>query len=238
MPMVSVEYEYNLPDSFMADHSFSEGKKRSTTYDGPDKIWLIIDEVTGKETHGPLTAEEKADGRPVPLGSKYHEIDCIENPLFCQLRAPIIDEAEEDHQETVIHPLCNPVEGYPNFTYQTPLLPRNIYDKYNTYIDLATGEPVIPVYDVHHAIFGRDGELPDWDYVRRKRTKLLESCDPKVSEDLPEAVKAPWIEYRQKLRDFPAVMQAAGNLPWVALRMLPQSPDDTKQPLGELPTIY
>ena len=236
--MVSVEYEYNLPNSFMEDHTFTEGKTRTTTYDGPDKIFLIVDSATGKEYSGPITEEEKADGRPLPLGCEYFEVDCIENPLFCQLRGPVIDEAEEDHSETVIHPLCNPVEGYPNFTYQTPLLPRNIYDKFNTSVNLETRELNMPVYDIHHSVFGRDGDLPDWDYVRRKRNKLLEAADMKLAPDMPESMKAEWLEYRQKLRDFPSVMQEAGNLPWVALRMLPHSPDDLKPTIGDLPQIY
>ena len=109
MPMISVEYDYAVPNSFMSDHSFSQGKTRTTTYDGPDKIYLIVDE-NGKEHMGPVTAEEKADGRPLPLGCTYHEVDCIENPLFCQLRAPVIDEAEEDHtselsqKQEIMHP--------------------------------------------------------------------------------------------------------------------------------------
>lgn len=234
--MISVEYEYNLPNSFMADHSFSEGKTRTTTYDGPDKIYLIIENDTGLEHCGPITAQEKADGRPLPLDCHYHEVDCIENPLFCQLRAPVIDEAEEDHTHTVIHPLCVPVEGYPTFTYQEPLLPRNIYDKFNTRKDLETDELIIPVYTVHHSIFGREGELPDWDAVRRKRDTLLHATDSRISPDMPQSLKDQWLDYRQKLRDLPDAL--AANPPWIAIRMMPQSPDDLATPKGELPPVY
>lgn len=236
MPMVSVEYEYNLPNSFMEDHSFSEGKTRTTTYDGPDKIYLIVEDDTGLEHMGPITAEEKADGRPLPLGCHYVEVDCIENPLFCQLRAPIIDEAEEDHTDVVMHPLTADVPGYPTYTYQEPLLPRNIYDKWNTRVN-PDGSLHIPVYTVVESLFGGSlKELPDWDYVRRKREYDLQASDARVSPDMPQSLKDAWANYRQLLRDLPEALKDVP--PWIAVKMFPRSPDDEKPPKGELPPIY
>lgn len=236
MPMISVEYDYDLPNSFQSDHSFSEGKTRTTTYDGPDKIYLIIEDATGKEHMGPITAEEKADGRPLPLGCHYHEVDCIENPLFCQLRAPIIDEAEEDHTDDDIHPDCIPVEGYPSPTVQTPILPRNIYNKLGTYKNMETGELVIPVFTVVDSLFGGSmTEMPDWSYVRRKRDAELGKTDGRISADMPQAMQDEWLAYRQLLRDLPTAL--AANPPWIALKMFPRSPDDVTPPLGSLPKL-
>lgn len=228
MALVSVEYEYNLPNDFLVDHSFSEGKTRATTYDGPDKIYFIVDEETGKEHYMPITAEDKADGRPLPLGCKYVEVDCIEHPLFCQLRAPIIDEAEENHDPalTVPHSQSPLVEGYPQFMIQYPLLVRNIYDKFNSTID-KDGNPQIATYSVVHGLFGGPFDetgLPDWDYVRTKRTKMLEACDSKIGSDMPQALKDKWLVYRQRLRDITVAL--ADVPPWIVLKMLPLSPDD------------
>jgi hypothetical protein len=232
MPMVSVEYEYAVPNQFYTDHSFTQGKKRTTTYDGPDKIYLIVDQVTGKETHGPLTAEEKADGRPVPVGSMYYEVDCIENPLFCQFRAPIIDEAEEDHSHVVSHPDSPNIAGYKQLTYQEPLLPRNIYDKYNTRVNLETGELTIPVYTPLEALFG--GAMREdvtWDYIRRKRGSELERCDMNVGGDIPMSVQQPWLDYRQLLRDLPTAL--AGVPPAIVLRMFPAHPHENRPNQGD-----
>lgn len=234
MPMISVEYDYAVPNSFMSDHSFSNGNTRTTTYDGPDKIYLIVDDE-GKEHMGPLTAEEKADGRPLPLGCHYHEVDCIENPLFCQLRAPVIDEAEEDHTSEMVHPDCTPVEGYETVMVQTPILPRNIYDKYNTHVN-PDGTLNIPVFTVVDSLFGGSLQtLPDWEYVRRKRAYELDKTDGRISSDMPQALQDAWMTYRQRLRDLPDAL--AANPPWIAVKMFPLSPDDKQPPKGSLPTI-
>ena len=232
MAIVSVEYEYNLPNDFLVDHSFSEGKKRATTYDGPDKIYFIVEEDTGKEHYMPITAEEKADGRPLPLGCKYVEVDCIENPLFCQLRAPVVDEVEENHSEdqTLPHSQSPLIDGYPQYMIQYPLLVRNIYDKFSTTLD-KDGNPQIATYSIVHGLFGGAFDeigLPDWEYVRLKRAKLLESSDVRVSPDMPEALKAKWLAYRQLLRDLPDVLKDVP--PWIVLKMLPKSPDDDIEP--------
>lgn len=230
MAIVSVEYEYNLPNDFLVDHSFSEGKKRATTYDGPDKLYFIVEEDTGKEHYMPITAEEKADGRPLPLGCKYVEVDCIENPLFCQLRAPIVDEVEENHDAdlTIPHSQSPEIEGYPQYMIQYPLLVRNIYDKFNSTPD-KDGNPVIATYSVVHGLFGGPFDetgLPDWAYVREKRNGYLEACDSKIGSDMPQALKDKWLLYRQRLRDMTTAL--ADVPPWIALKMFPISPEDER----------
>ena len=52
--IISQGWQLSLPNSFLVDHSFSDGKQRDQTYDGPDKIWLQIG-ADGKEKYGPLT---------------------------------------------------------------------------------------------------------------------------------------------------------------------------------------
>ena len=45
---------------------FTDGNTRTTTYDGSDKLFPIVDE-NGREELGPVTEIEKNDGRPVPI---------------------------------------------------------------------------------------------------------------------------------------------------------------------------
>lgn len=227
MPLIEVDYEFGLPNEYMIDHSQSQGKTRIATYDGPDKLYLIVDNATGKEAMGPITAEEKADGRPVPDGCRYVEIDCVENPLLCQLRGPVIDEAEEDYTEEVFHPQSPEITGYERFTYQLPLQPSDVYDGLNITID-NNDNVVIPTRSVTDVFLGEDvGELPDWDFVRQHRDTLLKNSDSELADDMPETLKAEWRKYRQLLRDLPTVMQDNNVPAHVALFMFPDVPFST-----------
>jgi len=229
--MISVDYTYNIPNQWLVDHSFTEGKTRETTYDGPDKIYLIIDNETGQEFMGPITEREKNDGRPLPLNCRYVEVDCIEYPLIAQLRAPVIDEAE-DNQDTVddwiLHPLCVPVDGYPSFKVLPWLIPSDIYDKHSITVD----ENDIPSAKVKTplecAFGGKFTEYPDWELVKRERGYRLQHSDSQLALDMPEALATEWKIFRQRLRDLPTAL--AENPAWIALQMFPESPDDLVAP--------
>jgi hypothetical protein len=224
MPMISMEWTYNLPNEYLVDHSFTAGKTRTTEYDGPDKIYLIINNETGKEEFGPITAEEKADGRPIPEGCRYVEVDCTTNPLVCQLKGPVIDEAEEDPEIDTWHPQSPDIPGYERYSYGTPLLPRDIYNKMELSVD-ENDNITIPVFTPVEILFGGAlTEMPNWDYAKKIRNHSLSSSDGAISEDMPVELKEKWKTYRQLLRDFPATMQAHNVPPGIALMMLPLEP--------------
>ena len=46
-----------------------------------------------------------------------------------------------------------------------------------------------------------------WDELILVRNNLLTGSDAKIAEDMPEATKTVWKEYRQKLRDLPATFK-------------------------------
>ena len=76
--IISQGWQLSLPNDFLTDHSFSDGKQRDQTYDGPDKIFLQIN-AEGKEVYGPLTEDDIADGRPKPLDVvQWYEVDCAD----------------------------------------------------------------------------------------------------------------------------------------------------------------
>lgn len=232
MPLVSVDYEYNLPNEYQVDHSQSQGKTRAATYDGPDKIYLIVNNETGKEEFGPITAEDKADGRPVPLGCRYVEVDCIENPLICQLRAPVIDEAEEDKTGEQLHPLCVEVAGYRSYKYATPILPKDVYDRYDLSVD-SNDNITVPLISIEDSMYGGAvTSLPTWDFVRAKRDKELQHTDGKFTPDMPQALQDKWTEYRRLLREMPTAL--AANPAWIALKMMPTHPDEDNPRDGDL----
>jgi len=225
---ISVEYDLLLPNDYLIDHSTSEGKTRKTTYHGPDKLYLQIGE-DGSEIHGPLTEDNILDGRPVPADVvEWVEVDCTKNPLLCQLRGPIDNSKQEEYTGTVLVSSKTPkIEGYPQFSYNTPLMPSDIYDKYN--IKVVDGEVQIPRFTDTQKLLDRNSDLT-WDDIRGKRDDVLSATDGKVTEDMPEAMKEDWKNYRQLLRDLPATLQAAGVTPNWAFYMFPDSPDARKAP--------
>lgn len=224
MPLIEIDYDFGLPNEYMVDHNQDQGKTRTATYDGPDKLYLIIDNKTGKEAAGPITAEDKADGRPVPKDCRYVEIDCIANPLLCQLRGPVIDEAEEEYSEEVFHPQSPNIPGYERLSYQLPLQPRDIYDMYNITVD-ENDNVNIPIRSITDVFLGADvGELPNWEVVRKQRDMLLSNSDAQLADDMPETIKVEWRKYRQLLRDLPTVMQQNNVPAHVAIFMFPEIP--------------
>lgn len=224
---ISVEFDLQLPNEFLVDHSMTEGKTRKFTYHGPEKIWLQIGE-DGTEVHGPLTAEDIADGRPVPADVvEWYEVDCKTNPLICQLRGPVINELQEVRSDgdTVIHPGSPEIDGYPQFSYQVPLIPDDIYNRYS--VKLVDNELTVERWSVERKLLDKD-EFLTWDDIRDHRNSLLDGSDGKVTEDMPENLKEQWKEYRQKLRDLPAVMESAGVEPSIAFYMFPDNPQPVK----------
>lgn len=221
MAQISVEFDLPLPNEFLVDHSLSEGKTRKYTYHGPDKIYLQIGE-DGTEKYGPLTAEDIADGRPMPIDVvEWYEVDCTTNPLVCQLRGPIVNDLQEDYSERVFHPNSPEVEGYGRYTYDIPLKPEDVFDKLSLKIE--DGEPKMRVFTVAEKLHGREQDLT-WDDIRKHRDMNLRLSDGQFAEDMPEDIKQEWIDYRQKLRDLPSVMEAAGIEPNIAYYMFPEQP--------------
>lgn len=220
--IISHEWELPLPNEFLVDHSFSEGKTRTCVYDGPDKIYLQLG-ADGTEAYGPVTEDDLADGRPTPLDVvELFEVDCTVYPLICQLRGPVIDEREEVRgTDEALHPASPNLEGYPVFSYALPLMPDDIFDKMR--VRVVDGIPVAHPFTVREKLNGRD-EDKTWDVVREHRDRELKASDGAIAEDMPEEMKAAWKEYRQKLRDFPATMEAAGVHPNIADACFPMQP--------------
>jgi|TARA_B110000090_G_C13398676_1_gene452364 hypothetical protein len=231
MAMISIDYTYNLPNEHCVDHEQTDGNTRTTTYDGPDKIFLVVENATGKEHMGPVTELERNDGRPVPEGCRYVEVDCITNPLVCQLRAPIIDEVEEDHDDSVKPTGVVEIDGYDAFEYQIPILPKDVYDPLDITID-ADDNITLTKRSVMHAVMGVDGEAryPTYDDVRYKRAQLMKNSDSEIVDDMPADMKQMWLDYRDKLRQWPNVMEAA-NVPAIfAYNMEPIDPGMASDP--------
>ena len=232
--IISKAWKLKLPNSFLVDHSFSDGKERDQTYDGPDKIFLQIG-ANGKELYGPLTEDDIADGRPKPADVvQWYEVDCSRSDthaLICQLRGPVIDEKEEsrDISEDVAHPNSPDMsaDGYVRFTFGSVLYPDDIYDFESiTVANPGSAGPddiSIQAFTAKQKLNGADQDKT-WDMVRKHRNEVLASSDGQIAEDMPDSLKDAWKAYRQNLRDLPAKMMAASVHPNIADMMFPMEP--------------
>lgn len=223
--IISHAWNMPVPNAFLRDHSFSEGRTRAVNYDGPDKIWLQIG-ADGTELYGPLTEDDMADGRPIPADvTQMFEVDCTEYPLICQLRAPVINERQEDRSvdDEIPHPDCPDMtaQGYRRLTYNETLFVEDIYDAGS--VRVVDGVPTIQPFSVNGKLIGRENDLT-WDDIRAHRNQILEGSDSSIAEDMPEDMKNTWKAYRQKLRDLPGDLEAAGVSPNIAYYMFPSQP--------------
>jgi len=233
-------WKLSLPNSFLVDHSMTDGKQRDQTYDGPDKIYLQIG-ADGKEHYGPLTEDDIADGRPKPADVvQWFEVDCArsdKHALICQLRGPVVNEKEEsrDLSVDVAHPGSPDLssDGYQQFTYGSVLYPDDVWNYESiTVTNPGSAGPddiSISAFTAREKINGVD-EDKTWDMVRSHRNRELSNSDGAIAEDMPDALKTQWKTYRQQLRDLPGKMTAASVHPNIADMMFPMQPDYVEPP--------
>ena len=153
---------------------------------------------------------------------EWFEVDCNEYPLICQLRAGIINELQEDPTGSEYHPDSPEIEGYDRYSYSTPLMPADVFDKWD--LTVVDGVPTVPAYSVYKKLLDREEPLT-WNDVRKHRDKILKTSDTEIAEDMPEELKQKWMAYRQILRDLPSTLEAAGVPPTIAYFMFPNVPD-------------
>jgi len=73
-----------------------------------------------------------------------------------------------------------------------------------------------------------DDDSFGWDWVRAERTRRLNSSDTRIAEDMPDAVKQRWKDYRTKLRNLPQDWVGVGSA--THLIVWPMDPDDQDNP--------
>ena len=221
MAQVSIEFDLGLPNEYQVDHSQSDSNTRKFTYHGPDTIWLQLG-ADGTEKHGPLTEEDIMDGRPVPEDVvEWYEVDCSTNPLICQLRAPVVDERQEEYDETPgIHPASPAIAGYERLQVWSPPKPEDLYDK-NTITKNAEGGLDVSKISVNESIHGDDVNVT-WDQLRKRRDQMLDQSDSNLPADAPQSLVDEWTAYRTALRNMPSALSAVD--PNIAAYMFPTQP--------------
>lgn len=243
--IIRVEFDLPLPDEYMVDHNRAQNKSRKYTYHGPDKIYLQIG-ADGYEKYGPLTEDDKADGRPMPRDVvDFFEVDCRVYPLICQLRGPIVNESQEfsgpilpDNKTAnpqtgeaagaiVPHPQSPVIAGFEQYKYSLPILPKFVWDPLT--VRVVDGVPTTRMFTVNEVVLGEAND--DWfsvEDIRESRNSMLASSDGQISSDMPASMISAWTDYRQNLRDWPSLVETHGIPPAIAAKMQPLSPDATR----------
>lgn len=186
----TVEFTYKIADTLYAATD-SNNRTASASFTGPDRIWVFVDENTGKWTrqYSPLTTLEDGATVPVPAGTKRVEIVAANNPMIIAMI----------HESMVT---------YSDVSKTTEVLPNGSTVDYNT---VATLSETYNVDDLTYNFatnswnaFNYIGSSISWQDVLNHRNGALTGSDGKISPDMPTAVKQPWLTFRQALRDLPA----------------------------------
>ena len=195
---------YDVPDEFeQAVPTKALGKTSTQSYDGPETLILWIDKET-KDIEQTWDKDDYTD-RPVPSNCEVAELNADTDENAIKIGILFGGFAERKLYEVAV----GPVED-DNVVIVDPSDPRMIYSE-NDIVDDYT-KPLV---------FRTDFRRYDDDFIRSERNGKLKQSDSRISEDMPEALKAEWMAYRQKLRDIPADWAAVPN----HLVRFPTAPD-------------
>ena len=232
MRKIEKTFQYPIWDAWR-ENKFTQGRTGTFTYKGPEFLTFEINSDKSSEDYGTETGwcmwEKRDLERPSGADVTRITVDCKENPLLCEIGN---DDGREDMVEfrrgREWKILWDAPDGYMDVEYTDELEPRDVYDDQNITYDFEKGEFVIGIHD--WTATGSDLSLT-WAQVRDTRDAALHETDAKVGmTDAPESIQTAWKEYRQRLRDLPAVMEAKGYEPWQAVQMFPVMPKDMRDP--------
>jgi len=214
MAKITKTFLFPVPEQYCGDVQ-DDTEVGIATYNGPRYLrtrWVQPDAngvIYDDWTQGCWGVDDPSGFMPCPVDCVEVILDAEQYPMHA---AMLYGSAyEPDRVEVVVGP-----ESEPN---------AEIADPYNLFEAI---EPRSCGYDVVNRVWKTpqfrsdweaDIEVPEgeterfsWTVVRNLRNAMLSECDHRVSaSDIPDSVKQPWLDYRQKLRDLPADWADVGN---------------------------
>ena len=200
----------------------STTKAGVSTYNGPAKLltWWHTDQAAqGKECVKVCAVDSKEAECPTELGCVAVELDPQKYPLHA------LDLWGAAYGPEHIEVQCGPSSD-PNPIIADPNHFTEVFDLSSFYYDTTTNQWSTPQFSVETPTADGTGEGPSfgWASIRKTRDAMLVSTDQKVSiSDVPDSIKQPWVDYRQKLRDLPADWAGIGTV--TRLITWPKEPD-------------
>lgn len=198
--IASKTFTYKVPNERYGTDD-SDGDTVSITYDGPDTVYVFVDadgDHKGKRNRALTELLEADDGADVPLpdGTVRVEVKLDDDPLIMAILRPSGSTNTINNQSEVSETVSHASLGdYPIINYDNKPSPQETY----------VHEHLLE-YDIDNAEWKTPGyQEPEvtWDEVIIARDSMLEGSDGKISPDMPDSVKEPWVTYRAMLRDLP-----------------------------------
>jgi len=198
-------FTYDIADQYLYQTNTLK-RTAQWTYIGPRYLWIFVDSQTKKIIGGFHYLEsDNGENVPTPVGQIKVKIDADVNP----------DIASLVHNELNYGALPHTVENLPDgstYGHPDPIPPDHTYELTEITYDPVTQTFVKPYpWKKPHMT---------WEELKIWRNNMLKATDQRSRTCQPEKVPA-WEEYRQKLRDIPAVF--AGIDPWKV--PFPKEPD-------------
>ena len=216
MKQITKDFTYDIPDEYLAQTK-ANGDTATASYTGPAKLWVFVQEQTGKNTSDAMQLAENWDGNPdlpAPEGQVKVELDCEgADTLICAIFLP-----HSVSVKNVTDVVTDLPEDYGKYSNPWPPTPDHAYEREMLVYKPDTAD-IADTAGKEHT--GGDWELTfkqpwmTWGTMTQLRNDLLAMSDGKVSFDQPDSVKQPWIDWRQKMRDLPTVWKRgeAGEFP-------------------------
>jgi len=208
----TTSFTFDIADRLYASTS-TQGKSATGTYTGPDRLWVFVDSTTGEMQwqFAPLTTRDDGADVPTPLGTTKVEITADDNPIIISMIKE--DCVTYDDVSTIDETLPDGTV----FTFNSVATLSQTYNIANLTYNLITN-----TWDIGNFI----GAPIEWDDVITYRNNRLTASDGKISPDMPDNVKQPWIDYRQALRELPVTYGQGTDNEIEAWKVnYPQSPE-------------
>jgi len=185
---ITQTFTYVCPDELRSS-SVADNTTVNASYTGPSKWWVFVDATTGVIENTYPFYDEANDGEnaAAPEGTTKVLVDSQQDPLVASLIDPTaftMTTAASDVTQTL--------SNGETWVYSYPLEPDEFVD-----LDTLTYADGSWTYDM------LEPEIT-WEMLREIRDRMLEATDGNIAEDMPAAVKQPWLDYRAALRDLPA----------------------------------
>ena len=216
MKQITKDFTYDIPDEYLAQTK-ANGDTATASYTGPAKLWVFVQEQTGKNTSDAMQLDENWDGNPdlpAPEGQVKVELDCEgADTLICAIFLP-----HSVSVKNVTDVVTDLPEDYGKYSNPWPPTPDHAYEREMLVYKPDTAD-IADTAGKEHT--GGDWELTfkqpwmTWGTMTQLRNDLLAMSDGTVSFDHTDSVKQPWIDWRQKMRDLPTVWKRgeAGEFP-------------------------
>lgn len=190
MTDITVQFTYSLPDERFAETT-DLGKTATWIYRGPEKFYLYVYRETNKLTESPPRLySDVGDNCPIRTDSYPVLVDATVDTLLASLWYPSYEHNTQSFENILL-----PTGEY--FQEDSPIAPCECYNRSEIQYSVEVKQFIQPYPFLTSDI--------TWDDIRITRDNMLAYSDTKVNDDAPDSVKQPWIDYRQKLRDIPAV---------------------------------